>query len=78
MTSGCETDASPSTNSTTLGLAAAKNYGRKLLILMVGAGRFERPIPCAQDMEASRLAKAGTYSDSITYERNIYIKKTQV
>ena len=29
------------------GFLAAKN-GRKSLILMVGAGRFERPTPCAQ------------------------------
>ena len=28
---------------------------RKLLILLVGAGRFERPTPCAQGKENSRL-----------------------
>src|ERR1017187_7382446 len=32
--------------------------GRKLLILLVGAGRFERPTPCAQGRWATRLRYA--------------------
>ena len=34
--------------------------GRKLLILLVGAGRFERPTPCAQGRCATRLRYAPT------------------
>ena len=38
----------------------------KLLILLVGAGRFERPTPCAQGRCATRLRYAPTFylSDS--------------
>ena len=35
---------------------------RKLLILLVGAGRFERPTPCAQGRCATRLRYAPTIS----------------
>src|ERR1017187_1302608 len=35
---------------------------RKLLILLVGAGRFERPTPCAQGRCATRLRYAPTFS----------------
>ena len=34
--------------------------GRKLLIPLVGAGRFERPTPCAQGRCATRLRYAPT------------------
>ena len=34
--------------------------GRKLLISLVGAGRFERPTPCAQGRCATRLRYAPT------------------
>ena len=34
--------------------------GCKLLILLVGAGRFERPTPCAQGRCATRLRYAPT------------------
>ena len=39
--------------------------GRKLLILLVGAGRFERPTPCAQGRCATRLRYAPTFYASM-------------
>ena len=35
------------------------------LILLVGAGRFERPTPCAQGRCATRLRYAPTFADSL-------------
>ena len=42
------------------GLFAVGLDDRKLLILLVGAGRFERPTPCAQGRCATRLRYAPT------------------
>src|ERR1017187_10225600 len=43
------------------GFSRTSSNGRKLLILLVGAGRFERPTPCAQGRCATRLRYAPTY-----------------
>ncbi len=40
----------------------ATQYGRKLLILLVGAARFELTTPCAQGRCATRLRYAPTFN----------------
>ncbi len=40
--------------------AIAPGVSRKLLKILVGAGRFERPTPCAQGRCATRLRYAPT------------------
>src|ERR1035437_595537 len=47
------------------GVFAADPDGRNLLILLVGAGRFERPTPCAQGRCATRLRYAPTFCASL-------------
>ncbi len=42
------------------GFSKVPEIARKLLILLVGAGRFERPTPCAQGRCATRLRYAPT------------------
>jgi hypothetical protein len=42
------------------GIHGQFEIGRILLILLVGAGRFERPTPCAQGRCATRLRYAPT------------------
>src|SRR6266508_7052153 len=44
------------------GILKAARSGRICLILLVGAGRFERPTPCAQGRCATRLRYAPTLS----------------
>src|ERR1019366_7534569 len=47
------------------GIPRSQESGCKLLKTLVGAGRFERPTPCAQGRCATRLRYAPTFSASL-------------
>ena len=56
-------------------LTCALSYLRCCEEALVGAGRFERPTPCAQDIEAFRMLALISLGELMGYSEIVYMVK---